>query len=358
MMPILYESDERTFEGNGICRLSDCISCEVTEERNGVYECDFEYPVTGAYFDQITPGRIIACTHEDSNDIQPFDIVSYERTLDKVVKFHAVHVSYRLRQKVAFAPIASYSSVTDLDSAIAFMNNNATQQSGELEFTIATDKENTTAYASAFDGTPRTVRELMGGVEGSLIDTFGGEWLFDKWTATLTDARGEEKDFVVRYGFNMTEYSEETDFTDTYATVVPFWKKEENDVVTIVYADVVDTGLSDYGDRKSCVPLDLSEKYQNQPTVAQLQNAATKYIKSNKPNEPYQSITVDFMKTDEPNISDLMKCNLCDTILVILPTYGIEREFKIVKTSYDVLNDRYNSMELGALSLSLGEVLK
>ena len=96
MIPILYDSNETLFASNGICRLRDVISCVVTEERNGIYECDFEYPVTGAHFDKIQIGKIVAVEHDDTNDIQPFDIVSVSKELNGVVTFHAVHISYRL----------------------------------------------------------------------------------------------------------------------------------------------------------------------------------------------------------------------------------------------------------------------
>ena len=75
MIPILYDKTETAFTSNGLGRLYDCISCTVTEERNGIYECDFEYPVTGANYEKIIIGRIVGVTHEDSNDIQPFDIL-------------------------------------------------------------------------------------------------------------------------------------------------------------------------------------------------------------------------------------------------------------------------------------------
>ena len=43
MIPILYLSDEVSFQSNGLGRLSDIISCSVTEERNGIFEVEFEY---------------------------------------------------------------------------------------------------------------------------------------------------------------------------------------------------------------------------------------------------------------------------------------------------------------------------
>lgn len=44
MMPILYRADETEFDTYGIGMLSDCTFCEVTEERNGAFECVMKYP--------------------------------------------------------------------------------------------------------------------------------------------------------------------------------------------------------------------------------------------------------------------------------------------------------------------------
>lgn len=111
MIPILYDSNETAFVSNGLCRLKDVISCTVTEERNSIYECDFEYPVTGANYDLIQCGRIIAVTHDETGDIQPFDIVSFSRPINGVVTFHAVHISYR--QSKLTVSGTNISSLTD-----------------------------------------------------------------------------------------------------------------------------------------------------------------------------------------------------------------------------------------------------
>ena len=52
-----------------------------------------------------------------------------------------------------------------------------------------------------------------------------------------------------------------------------------------------------------------------------------------------------------------MTCRLCDTIKVIFPGYNSTGIFKIVKTVWNVLMDRYDSMELGDLSATLSEAL-
>ena len=76
---------------------------------------------------------------------------------------------------------------------------------------------------------------------------------------------------------------------------------------------------------------------------------------------PATSIKVDFVRlTDSPEYEQyagLQQCKLCDTVKVIFPTYKQESRFKIVKAEYDVLLERFTSLELGTLSTSLAEAL-
>ena len=47
MIPILYDKSEKLFKNNGIGRLSDTISCKVTEKRNSTYQVVLEYLTQG-----------------------------------------------------------------------------------------------------------------------------------------------------------------------------------------------------------------------------------------------------------------------------------------------------------------------
>ena len=166
MIPILYEKTETAFISNGLGRLRDCISCIVSEERNGIYECDFEYPVDGANYDLIQVGRIIGVTHDDTGDIQPFDIVSFTKPIDGVVTFHCVHISYRQ----SYLTVTG-SGINSLSAAFTLFGN-ATPAN---PFTYSTDKTST-GYLGCADGIPRTVRQMLGGIEGSVLDAYGGEY--------------------------------------------------------------------------------------------------------------------------------------------------------------------------------------
>ena len=348
MIPILYETNETAFVSNGIGRLRDCISCIVTEERNGIYECDFEYPVTGANYELIEIGRIIGVRHDESNDIQPFDIVSFSKPIDGIVTFHCTHISYRQN----YISVTTGTTINTLSGAFSLL---ATGQPSN-PFTYQTDKSGSGFLACA-DGTPRTVRQVLGGIEGSILDTWGGEYEWNKWNVYLHSARGVNRPFTIRYGVNMLEYNDDTDNTETYDSCIPYWTG--NDLIKV--ASRISASGKVIGPVSKCVPLDLTEKFETEPTTTQLRNTAKLYMNSNKTYLSTQSISIKFARLQDLDgangLDNLYKCNLCDTINVIFPDYKTEGQFKIVKTVWNVLTNKYDEMELGTLATTLSDAL-
>lgn len=346
MIPILFEKTETAFADNGIGRLRDCISATVSEERNGIYELDFEYPVTGANYDLIQCGRLVGVTHDESGDIQPFEIVSASRPINGIVSFHAVHLSYRQSQMVATG-----SNINSLADAFTLLGTATPSNPFSYETDITSS-----AYMAAADGTPRSVRQLLGGVQGSILDTYGGEYEWDKWRVILHSARGEMKDFAIRYGVNLLDYNDDTSYQNTFTSCIAYWKG--NDEIVTATATLGEDG---YNGNDICVPLDLSDKFEDKPTTTQLENEALSYMQRNQTNLPSQSIKVDFVRLSEmgefAQFQDLLTCKLCDSIKVIFPMYNVSASFKIVKTVWNVLRGSYDSMELGTLSTTLSEAL-
>ena len=349
MIPILYDSAESLFTSNGLGRLRDVISATVTEERNGIYELDFSISVGGAHFDDIIPGRIVGVTHEPSGDIQPFDIVSYSKPIDGIVSFHAVHISYRQSGLTVHG-----TGINSLADALTLIKDDAEPSNPFLY----TSDFTSSGYMSAADGIPKSVRQMLGGVEGSILDAYGGEYEWDKFRVILHRSRGRKRDFKIRYGVNMTDYKDDTDFQGTYTSCVPYWSGGDGGVIVI--GDKVNSGLPAYDGRDICVPLDLTEKFETKPSKAQLQSLALSMMQSKQTTLPSQTISVDFVRLQDLGFEDLdqlFDCQLCDTIDVIFPQYDMQGSFKIVKTVWNVLEDRYDSMELGNLQTSLAEAL-
>ena len=347
MIPILYESTETLFSSNGLGRLRDCIECKVTEERNGIYEVEFSYPVDGANYDKIQLGRIIAVEHDYTNDVQPFDIVSCSKPINGVVTFRAVHISYRQGSIVARG--SGISSISD-----AFTMFEAGVPSNP--FTYETDVVGT-AYMASADGLPHTVRSMLGGIEGSVLDTYGGEYEWDKWRVILHSSRGKARNLTIRYGVNLVDYTEETDYSESYNAVVPFWAGEDVSVI----GDMIIADTATYNGRTDCVPLDLTDKFETQPTKAQVEAMARNLLSSKQPYLAHQNITVNFIRLQDTaeyaQYASLFDCALCDTVRVVFPRYGMDGRFKIVKTVYNVLTERWDEIELGQLQTTLAEAL-
>ena len=347
MIPILYEKDETAFASNGLGRLRDCISCKCVEERNSIFEVDFEYPITGANYDLIKVGRIIGVTHDDRGDIEPFDIVSFSRPIDGVVTFHCTHISYR--QSYLTVNGSNINSLADAFTMLA----NAEPSN---PFTYQTDKDSTGYLASA-DGVPKTVRSILGGVEGSILDAYGGEYEWDKWAVILHQSRGQQRDFSIRYGVNMLDYNEDFDSAGTYSSCIPYW----TDGATTIVGDRQESGSATITGRGECVPLDVSDKFESKPTKAQVEAMGLSVMNSRQPFLPTQNIHVEFVRLQDmgefAEYQNLLTCRLCDTIKVVFPYYDTYGYFKIVKTTWDVLMDRFESMELGDLSVTLSEAL-
>ena len=349
MIPILYEKTETAFSSNGLGRLSDCIRCIATEERNGVYECEFDYPVTGVLFSEIQEGRIIACTHDEQGDVQPFDIYRHTEPINGVVTFYAHHISYRLSE-ITVKPFTAGSCAEALQKI-------KSQSVNSNPFTFWTNKSVT---ASLISDVPKNAKNMLVGEEGSILDVYGtGEYEYDKFAVKLHLHRGQDTNVSIRYGKNLIDYNNDYDTSDTYTAVVPYWlgevmeegAEESTQVLVMLPELFITSGHSVPSGREVVVPMDLSDEFEDAPTVAELRTRAQSRLASSDAWLPNQTVTVDFVQlwqTEEyADYAPLQRLRLCDTCGVFVPMYDTALRLKIIRVTYNVLLDRYDEMELG-----------
>lgn len=366
MIPILYNGDETAFTSNGLGRLAECTECRVTEERNGIYECEFVYPISGAMYDQIQEGRIIAATHDNNGDVQPFDIYGRSAPIDGLVTFYAHHISYRLGH-IILLPYSANSCA----AALAGLGSHSLTYN---PFNFSTDKSVNANWAIS---APVSIKEILGGVQGSILDVYGtGEYEWDKWNVKLWLHRGSSKAVDVRYGVNLLDITNEIDFSGTYSAVAPFWASVDGDRIVrlpewIIVSSSVLTRL--YGLNNASfveitdengnqidlnapiiepVPMDLSGDFLDEPTVEELRNRAQSLLANSKKWLPTQNIEVDFVALsqteDFKNVAPLLAVNLCDKINVYDERLGVNAvEMEVIKTTFNTLTESYDSIELG-----------
>lgn len=347
MIPILYEKTETAFTSNGLGRLSDCIRCIVTEGRNDIYEAEFDYPVTGAHFDDIQIGRIISCTHDEQGDTQPFDIYAKSEPINGVVTFRAHHISYRLNE-ITVKPFTAGScaeALSKIDSQSVTTN----------PFTFWTNKSVSATFMSE---TPRKARAMLGGEENSILDIYGtGEYEFDKFDVKLYLHRGQDTNVSIRYGKNLVEFNNDEDTSDVYTAIVPYWLGSETVGDESVTALVtlpewfLTSGHTVPSGREVIVPMDLSGEFSEKPSVSDLRTRAQSRLASSDGWLPNQTVRINFVQlwqTEEyKDYAPLQRLKLCDTCGVFVPMYNMSLRAKVIKVVYNVLLDRYDSMDLG-----------
>lgn len=364
---ILYDHDEEAFTSNGLGALPDAASCTVTEERNGGYEVEMEYPLTGSHFSDIQKRRILYVKPNPYDDPQPFRIYSITKPINGIVTVHAAHLSYDTSGSIVKLFPADAGSAS---AAMSYLKNFSVPSTPFTFFTNV-GKSGTMSVLK-----PSSIRSLLGGSDGSILDTFGGEYLFDKWNISLLESRGSNRGVTIRYGKNMTDLEQEENDTDFYTGVYPFWYSESEDggLVTLSANDGIVNAPGNY-DFVKIMPLDLSsedfskettdsEGYTTtieKPTEAELLAAAQKYIANNKIGIPKVSLDVSFVmlaQTEEyKDFARLETVKLCDTVTVEFEKLGVKTTAKCIKTVYNVLTDKYDSIELGEPKSSLAETV-
>lgn len=356
MIPILYESTETSFSTNGIGRLADAISCVVTEERNGMYELEMDYPQSGIHYDDIQLFRLIYAIPADGKSGQPFEIYDITKPLNGVVTVRAWHISYRLNRAVV-GPFEADSCVAALAGLKAY---SYTDNITDL-FTFSTDKNVVANFKVKY---PQQIRALLAGQQGSILDVYGtGEYEFDKFTVNLWTNRGVNNGVTIRYGKNLTELTAETDIEPVYTGIVPYYYNEESGKLVTLQ------GETEWSSHRGDFPIDmaraidLSDHWPDKaPTKQELLAAAQAYLDSNEPWELDTNLRISFAALSDTEeykgVSALQRINLCDTVTVYHEGLGVSATAKVVTTVYDVLLERYNEIEIGsASSKSLGQVI-
>lgn len=342
MIPIIYPANETQFQNNGLGRLPDCISCRVTEERNGVFELELVYPITGHNYDLIQIGRIIYTTHDATKTPQPFDIYKRSVPIDGHVTFSAHHISYRLNGMV----VTPFTVTGAAGAALAALGSHSITS---CPFTFSSDRATSLTYTVS---KPETIRRLLGGVEGSILDVYGGgDYTFNKFAVTF-GTRGTDNGVTIRYGKQMTDIDAEHSTEGTYNAVVPFWS---NDTTMVTLPEWYVSN----GTPEALEVLDLSSEWNEAPTAAQLRAKAQERLANGKPWEPDENIEVSFVvqPEDYDGIENLQRVVLCDTVTIAYPAAGVSAKIRVIKTEYNPLTERYNSVELGTPQTSLAQTI-
>lgn len=345
MIPILYKEDTTNFATYGIGTLTDTVSCEVTEERNGVYECVIKYPVTGVHFGEIKKERLIKAKPNDTSKPQAFRIYRITTPLNGIVKIYAQHISYDLIgipvPMCSTAPMMPQLLVDQL-FASALIPHNFTFKT---EFTLPQRCEITK---------PKNLRAVLGGSGGSVLDIWGGEFEWDNFEVLHHKERGANNGVVIEYGKNLTKLEQDSDISEIYTDLLPYavsTDEEGVESVVTLYEQTLPITKTSLTQKKILIK-DFTDSFEMGENIHhnELRLKAKDYIANNPLGIETPSLTISFAalwkQPEYPAI--LERVSLCDTVTVKHIDYGVSVKQKVIKTVYDSLLERYVSITLGA----------
>lgn len=336
MIPILYAANETDFTTYGIGALRDTTSCIVTEQYNGEFEMIMQYPVTGKLYEELAAERIIKAKAWDVREPQLFRIYRISRPLRGIVTIYAQHISYDLAG-IALAP---FSGTYTAAGAMAYMFTGT-------PYTGISDKTGTKTVKTI---EPKSVRAMLGGSEGSLLDLWGGEYTFNNFTVQLNVHRGSDKGVVIEYGKNLTELTADNDLTEVYTQLQPYARYTDADnVERVVTAPAI--SITSVISRTKTLIRDFTDALQLDqgvvPTAAQITAAATSWLSNNTLGYETPSITVSFEPAKGGANYPVVGLELGDTVTIRYTKLGVDVKARIVETEYDTLAERYKKMTVG-----------
>lgn len=350
-MITLYSKDFTTKYGS----ITSLCEAFVEEERNGLFELSFVMLNTDSLFNYVKEENIVVVNANDTLLNQKFRIYMTRKLMNNKVEVFARHISFDLMydyiDNVSFENQSCEYALNQL-----FRNSNFSKH-----YRGYSDIVNAQDYSMSM----ANVLEAIGGKQGSIIDTFGtgAEILRDNENIHVLNKRGYDNGVTIEYRKNLTGFELEEDTTDLVTRILPYAKYNDNETneEIVVKADYVDSPLIANYSHPYISSIDYSDKFENDeiPTISKLQELAKKEYRDNKVDIPKQNFKIEFIPLSKcvgyEGLED--KISLCDTVTIKDTRYNINTQAKVIKTVFNVLKNRYESMELGEPRTSLGDII-
>ena len=370
MRPILYSKNETRFDTYGLGEI-DALKGNATRERNGNYSAYLEYPAGGplaSVFEKEMKFKADAGTRTKN---QTFEIVRVVKDSSSTIKIYAQHISHKL-EYMSIKHGIKVSGTADL--ALKTWAKNLV---GDYHFDTWSDIDTVLPITFLVDKI-ENARLALGGVEGSILDIWGGEYEFDNQTVRLHKRLGRRAPTVLEYGRNILSAESDESIESAYTSVVPFAtytpESQEGDsrqqdpvLVTIPESYVDSKYVSMYANRRIKV-VDFSSEFKDEgtgeskkkdiPTPEKLKALAIKYMENNRIGAPKINTKIEYVDLaqtlDYAERGWIEEFELCDIVPVYYPQIGItEDDAKVTKVVYDFLNERNESVEFGMVGESI-----
>ena len=360
MRPILYNANETAFETYGLGEI-DATKAQVTRERNGNYTLYIEYPASGPLAGTFKNDMRIKSDAGLRTKNQTFFISRISKDSTGILKIYAKHISH-LTEKMAIRNNTNATGTAQ--SALAIWALNAL---GGIRFDTWSDID-LTSKTSWNIADFKTARDALGGVKGSILDVWGGEYEFDNTVIRLHKQLGRRSPIVLEYGRNILRAEDDQDIEGAYTSVYPYatYTPENQGTgeggatsqqITVElpekYVDGPYIGL--YNERRVLI-VDFSSNFKDKevPTIDKLRRLSKEYAINNRLGLPKINTKIEYVdlsKTLDYKLTQILEeAELCDIVPVYYPQIGLTSEdAKLTTIVYDVLLEQNDSVEVGVI---------
>ncbi|MGH1757315.1 phage tail spike protein [Enterococcus hirae] len=355
---VLYGKKNNDWNSLGLGPLTEAINPLVTREKNGIYDLTFQYPVNGKLFNELKVGRWVTANAGPTLVArkQKFEIAQITKPKNGIVTVYCEHYRYKLLRSILTMGM-KYENIS-AQTALNYLKERM-QPKGDFSFYSNVNTKSSIDFTdpSKF----KNAQEALGGVTGSILDNFGGEYLFDNNQVKLLAEAGKKTNVVIAYGKNLTDITQEESIENTYTSVYGWSKKgtgDEEEILTLPEIYIDSDYVNNYTERRIQM-VDFSDK--EPKDVNALRSMVKSYIKSNKVGIPKVSIKASYVdlasSVMDNQLKNLEEIDLCDWATITFNQLKINTSAQIIKTVWNVSLDRYESIELGESRTDFSKVM-
>lgn len=373
MRPILFNKNEQSFDTYGLGELN-VTKGTVTRERNGNYTLYAEIPVSDPMVASIEKEMKLKADAGLRTKNQTFEISRIVKDSSNIVKIYGQHISHKLEYMGLVNGMAFNGSAF---TALAIWHNATI---GDLRFDVWSDIQ--TTNKGMFDiSKMENARLALGGVEGSILDIYGGEYEFDNMTVRLHKQLGRTAPTVLEYGRNILSAESDETIESAYTSVLPYatytpdkpegdTSDSQPDPVTVTLPEnYVDSKYKALYAHRRIKVVDFSSEFKSDskskdiPTPDKLRKLATDYMEHNAIGKPKINIKIEYADLartlDYADNGWIEELELCDIVPIYYPQIGLTDETaKVTTITYDFINERNESVEFGDIGTNVKSTMQ
>ncbi len=350
MIPVIFKPGEKDFTTNGLGRLIDATRCEITEEANGKYELEMDYPAISRFSDYFENGYQIKAKPNDLEEYHIFEIKqTFKDTFTNSIVIYAQSRTYKLGNRQV--------RLVTVDNRNGAEAMRLIEQNMDEPCDIKLYSDINTASSTVFEA--RNVLNCIAGEQGSLLQYWGGEIKREPFKLSLLRRRGRDNVGTVRYGKDLKGLTIKFDWQSIVTKVLPFAELQSGADGTSqrIYGDAV---KSEYINKYPDVYAQYVQFTEDQgvKNLSSLNKVAGKYFTTLYPgsDKPKVSIELEIEKlTDSEEAKEFAKMrnyNLFDTFTVYHKFYDIDIQTKVTGIVYDVLAEKTIKITAGDIQVA------